>query len=325
MKKGLMMLGAAAIALASCTQNEVVEVAESRAIEFNTFVGKSTKAVNDLNGKNKFTKFIIYGAFTKEGKTATVFDAAEATRADDAAQWSYPLEYWIDGGEYHFAAYSDGNNGFAKGEGNPTAVFTETDGNLVINNYVVGNNDLVLVDGVTATGKATDNDNVALTMKHLLSKVNFKFATTYASNLTVTVSDLKINQAVNKGTHNDTWTPDAETKADKTYGNVVATATGVASEECYLLPQSNATLKASFTVTVTYEDGSIVAKKNFTDVSLASGVDNTWKEAYTYTYTANIKPENMDGGTVTSEPIVFTPSAGEWTEGTVADDDIINE
>ena len=34
MKKGLLMLGAAAMMLASCTQNEVVEVAESRAIGF---------------------------------------------------------------------------------------------------------------------------------------------------------------------------------------------------------------------------------------------------------------------------------------------------
>lgn len=318
MKKGLLMLGAAAMMLASCTQNEVVEVAESRAIEFNTFVGKNTKAVNDLNETNKFTKFFIYGAFTKDQKTATVFDAAEATRTNDADQWSYPLEYWIEGGEYKFAAYSNGNAA-------TTASFNETTGKLTIENYEVGTNDLILVDEVTATGAASGNTAVILTMKHLLSKVNFKFATTYASNLKVTVSQLTIHDAVNKGTHNDTWTPDTETKADKTYGNVVATATGVESEECYLLPQSNADLKASFTVTVTYEDGSIVAQKNFTDVFLASGNGDTWQEAYTYTYTANIKPENMNDGTVTSEPIVFTPSAGGWTEGSVADNDIINQ
>ena len=45
MKKSLMMLGAAAMVLASCTQNEVMEVAENRAIQFNTFVDKNTKAV----------------------------------------------------------------------------------------------------------------------------------------------------------------------------------------------------------------------------------------------------------------------------------------
>lgn len=309
MKKGLMMLGAAAIALASCTQNEVVEVAESRAIEFNTFVGKSTKAVNDLNGKDKFTKFFIYGAFKKGEKTATVFDGDAATRENDDAQWSYPLEYWIDGGAYKFAAYSNGNS-------SATASFDEASGKLTISNYIVGENDLVLVDEVSATGAKSENKAVGLTMKHLLSKVNFKFSTTYADNLTVTISELKINQAVNEGTHNDTWTPNDKTKADKYYDNVVATATGVESEECYLLPQSNTTLTAEFTATVTYEDGSIVAQKKFENVSLNT---TNWQEAYTYTYTATIKPENMTDGEVTTEPIVFTPSVGEWTDNGTTD------
>lgn len=309
MKKGLMMLGVAAIALASCTQNEVVEVAESRAIEFNTFVGKSTKAVNDLNEANKFTKFFIYGAFTKDEKTATVFDGDAATRDNDGAQWSYPLEYWIDGGAYKFAAYSNGNS-------SATASFDEASGKLTISDYIVGENDLVLVDEVSAAGAKSGNKPVGLTMKHLLSKVNFKFSTTYADNLTVTISGLKINQAVNKGTHNDTWTPDDKTKADKYYDNVVATATGVESEECYLLPQSNTTLTAEFTATVTYEDGSIVAQKKFENVSLNT---TNWQEAYTYTYTATIKPENMTDGEVTTEPIVFTPSVGEWTDNGTTD------
>lgn len=38
MKKSLLMLGAAAMVLASCTQNEVMEVAENRSIGFNSFV-----------------------------------------------------------------------------------------------------------------------------------------------------------------------------------------------------------------------------------------------------------------------------------------------
>ena len=318
MKNSLFLLGAAAVvALSSCSQSEVMEVAENRAIGFETFVGKSTRAVNDLNGENKFTKFIIYGAFTKDGKTATVFDANEATRTNDEAPWSYPLEYWIEGAQYKFAAYSNGN-------GTANAEFDEKSGQLTIKEYEVSNNDLVLVDGVEATGLKTENKTVALTMKHLLSKVNFKFATTYAPNLTVTVSDLKIKQAVNKGTHNDSWSLIEDTKVDKLYANVTAKATGVESEECYLLPQSNTGLNASFTVTVTYEDGSIVAKKDFTNVSLASGDENKWNEAYTYTYSANIKPENMGGGEVESKPIVFIPSADDWKEGSVTDSDILN-
>lgn len=319
MKKSFLMLGVAAMALASCTNEEVLNVADSRAISFDTFVGKSTRAVNDLNEANKFTQFIIYGAFAKGGETATVFNGDAATRDNDVAQWSYPTQYWVEGAEYKFAAYSNGNT-------IANASFDESTGALTINEYVVGDNDLVLVDGVSATGKKTGNVAVALTMKHLLSKVNFKFSHTYDESLTVTVSELKINQALNKGNHDDTWTPDAEgTKADKKYGNVTASAAGVESEECYLLPQSNANLKASFTVTVTYEDGSVVAQKDFSDVSLASGDENTWEEAYAYTYSAVIKPENMGGGTVNSEPIVFTPSVGTWTDGSVTDSDIINE
>ena len=45
MKKGLLMLGAAAMMLASCTQNEVLEVSESRAIGFNgTGIDNITRA-----------------------------------------------------------------------------------------------------------------------------------------------------------------------------------------------------------------------------------------------------------------------------------------
>lgn len=319
MKKSFLMLGVAAMALASCTNDEVLNVADSRAISFDTFVGKSTRAVNDLNGTDKFTQFIIYGAFTKGEETATVFNGDAATRENDAASWSYPTQYWVEGAAYKFAAYSNGNT-------TANASFDESTGALTISEYVVGENDLVLVDEVSATGQKNGNTAVGLTMKHLLSKVNFKFSHTYDEALTVTVSKLKINQALNKGTHNNTWAPDEEgTKADKAYGNVTASAAGVESEECYLLPQSNKDLKASFTVTVSYEDGSIVAQKDFSNVSLASGDSNTWEESYAYTYSAVIKPENMGGGTVNSEPIVFTPSAGTWTDGNVEDSDIINE
>ena len=45
MKKGLMMLGVAAIALASCTNEEVLNVSDSRAIGFNgTGIDNITKA-----------------------------------------------------------------------------------------------------------------------------------------------------------------------------------------------------------------------------------------------------------------------------------------
>lgn len=44
------MLGVAALALASCTNEEVLNVSDSRAIGFDAFVGKTTKAdITDAN------------------------------------------------------------------------------------------------------------------------------------------------------------------------------------------------------------------------------------------------------------------------------------
>ena len=63
MKKSFLMLGVAAMALASCTQNEVVEYADSRAIQFDAFVGKSTRAVTELktDGLTQFNVFAYHG------------------------------------------------------------------------------------------------------------------------------------------------------------------------------------------------------------------------------------------------------------------------
>lgn len=46
MKRSLFMLGVAVAALSSCSNNEVLDIAESNAIKFsNTFVGKPTRSV----------------------------------------------------------------------------------------------------------------------------------------------------------------------------------------------------------------------------------------------------------------------------------------
>lgn len=61
MKKSLFVLGVAVAALASCTQSEVLEVAENRAIQFNTFVNNNTKAVTEINAADGLTSFYVFG------------------------------------------------------------------------------------------------------------------------------------------------------------------------------------------------------------------------------------------------------------------------
>lgn len=307
MKKGLWMLGLAAAAMTSCTQSEVLEVAENRAIGFESFVGKSTRAVDDLTDESNFNKFFVYGSYENGGSYVLVYGNDVVNKVE--ANWiNEKLQYWVNGKNYKFAAYSDGNTKLESG-----VTFTDATGALEIEDYVVGTNDLIAVDEVSQTGQASGNDKVALTFSHLLSKVKFTFSTTFGDHLTVTVTDLTVKQVENKGTWDGTqWTPSVPSvTADKSYdaSGLVATSTGTESEECYVLPQSNIDLKASFTVTVTDEGNNTIAEKTFSNVSLASGSDNKWVDGYAYNYKANITPANMG-----ANPIEFNPSVSSWED-----------
>lgn len=50
MKRSLILLGAVTATLASCSKSEVVDVNDSQAIGFETFVNKSTRAVTNDEG-----------------------------------------------------------------------------------------------------------------------------------------------------------------------------------------------------------------------------------------------------------------------------------
>ena len=314
MKKQFLTVAVAALALAGCSKNETVEVADSRAIGFESFVGKATRAVTDLNEGTNFNKFFVYGSYENGDSYVSVYDGEYVSNATGA--WTNEkIQYWVANKAYKFAAYSNGNETVAD------VSFDDKTGSLTIPSYTVGDKDLIAVNNVEQTGAESGNTAVPLVFKHLLSKVKFTFSTTYNDDLTVTVSNLKFT-AVNEGTWNGTWTP-TEATGEKSYDDVVVTSAGVASEECYVLPQATTTLVASFTVTVTDAGGNKIAEKNFTDVKLDAGA--AWAPGFAYNYSAVINPKNVDPDGSQSEPIVFNPSVGRWEDGIVNDDDILNE
>lgn len=69
MKNSLFLLGAAAVvALSSCTKNEVLEVAENRAIGFDAFVNNNTRAEADVTS-DKIAKFWVFGGYEQAAST----------------------------------------------------------------------------------------------------------------------------------------------------------------------------------------------------------------------------------------------------------------
>ena len=79
MKNGFLMMGIAALALASCAQEEVVETSPSnvnqREIGFEMYVGNPTKAV--INSAADLTAFNVWGGY--DNQLSNVFNNVEIT------------------------------------------------------------------------------------------------------------------------------------------------------------------------------------------------------------------------------------------------------
>lgn len=98
--KKLFMIGLAATAmLASCSNDETVEMAQSKAIGFsNAFVNNGTRSIVDPSFTTETLEdFAVYG-FTQAGQ---IFNGTTVS----APGWTYtPLQYWVAGNTYTFGA-----------------------------------------------------------------------------------------------------------------------------------------------------------------------------------------------------------------------------
>ena len=77
MKKNLWMLGMAVAALTSCTQNEVIDVPESRAISLKPFITKTSRAVSELRTED-FNEFYVFGYLDYTNVTTDNFFSNDA-------------------------------------------------------------------------------------------------------------------------------------------------------------------------------------------------------------------------------------------------------
>lgn len=306
------MYGVTALALAGCTKSEVLDINEGRAIGFDAYTGKGTRAVNDITGSGNaqgFNAFYVYASYYSNGTNEILTN--EAVTYD--VSWKYTnTQYWMEG-IYKFAAYSDGNSQIVNTEeGNDKISYSHDEG-LVIKDYVVSDKDLLFAE-VNKSVRSEDLqraiDPVNLTFSHLLSKVRFTFESKFAQNIIVEVSGLKIDNSVKKGTYNNAWTPstDGKDKGGISYQkitNVNASDYNTKIEECYVLPQQTDGITASFTVTAKYSNGDVIMTKPYSGISLHVTNAEQWDSGNIYNYTATID-------TGDSKPIEFEAEAEEW-------------
>lgn len=315
MKKGLLMLGAAAMMLASCTQNEVLEVTESRAIGFNgTGIDNITRA--DITSAD-FSQFYVYGGYN----TSDLFQGTEVNK-QDGGNWQYtPTQYWKVG-EWKFDAYAP------KAEGAITPEWSYESGlTLAVNSDATHQNDVIYA---AATASVTDSDSdgtleganqVSLNFKHLLSKLAFKFTKDNQSlgAMTVTMSNFQVVGITTTGK----WiagvqqTVEGAATGSYTDGAGVIDEDGVQTAWFYVIPQEVKAFAITANVKVVNGAGDIIKNGTIAASVPATGITN-WSAQYRYLYSAQLDIDQInDPDNPNPQPIEFTGSVSDdWGDST---------
>lgn len=239
-KSYLFAAASATLMLASCTQNEVVEMPATRAIGFGTYVGNTSRAVSETtvgflqdNTNKGGNGFYVFGVYKDGADEVIVFDGKsnQSHVTSDGNAWGYePINYWLFDKTYKFAAYGPAA-ALNKGE----ASFNYTTNALTIKDFTSeGTLDLVVAEatpeGYTVNTPAEGVDATVSAVKfkffHALSKVRFTFVNGWRNHVTLTVSDVKITGVKNTGTLTTNGT-----LADAAVGNGISWTLGTDTKE----------------------------------------------------------------------------------------------
>lgn len=332
MKKSIFFMAGCAVALASCTQTDVIEEGvQSSAIGFENAVNKESRAFTSVND---LTKFFVYGYYTKADATnnpVNVFDGETVTLADGA--WGYTnTRYWVPDATYRFYAYSCENGTSTCEAGLDLTGTTTQQRALSLTGYTLhDHHDLIFATNDNGIiGKETGNAKVAFTFKHILSKINVVFDSEFAPGYDVVISNVRFENIYDKGNYDpyDEWTSESRTSTNENNPTKVELAL-VSGKDVASAADANVEgsveLKAE-TVSgyvIPHEYGESLVRLVF-DIDVKQGDDTmfsrtltgSWKpnwglgKAYTYNVT-------ISGTAADLEPIVFetSQSIDGWGEG----------
>ena len=304
MKKSLFMMGVAVAALSSCTQSEVLNVADNNVIKFeNAYVGKATRAATVLDNSN-FGSFYVYGHDSNEGGS-DVFTGENVFKGDGTA-WGYDnLKAYDEDAVYTFAAYSDG--GTTKGTGQlATVTFnkTTTPVTLEITGYTTTDNkDLIVSFSHTNINDA--NAPVAFTFKHALAQVKFTIQSALGDENKIAISNFSVtgfadnaNLTYTMGTQHEVdailWDNlgggSSVTKTINALDNNVATTSNSAYGTYVVIPQTK-DLTMAFNATLYNADGTILKTKTGMTAKVSA---QEFLAGYRYNFIATIDGPDMD-------------------------------
>lgn len=258
MKKTLFAV-LAITAMASCSNEEIVEATSKEAIAFdNAFVDNSTRAYDpSYTNDNLFAGFNVYGFVEK----ASLFDGTlcQGDAADGNTVWGYQgTQYWIPGANYNFCAVAPATVGTTTANWTKTACSVTDAGaiNTTLSFTNNGTQDLLYAEHEQIQGQLTGNSKVDFTFRHLLSRVKFTFKNSYnATGATLKVRNIKIQNAYAAASVDLTKTETTWTVTNNTdnlvleFGNALgSTATSATGDEAIAYTESKSSYNALFLI-----------------------------------------------------------------------------
>lgn len=341
MKKNYFMLAAATMMFAACAEtdlvNEVNMEEAPKAIEFDAFANKTTRA--EIGTDNPLTKTTlkVWGWKTVEEKNTDIFNGIGV---EYDSKWTYiddsDVKYWDQKAIYNFYAASPftENVGIEGDIEDKTIKITGVTGGAADADATVD----YLITRATSVESGATPSVVDFTLSHIMSKVTVQVkysdelvangATLTALKMegwngnagTFTQNKLELADEKEEGEEDDVYVLkewDIKDTSTGSYDFLKATATteddielGTATAKyvgSYLMvPQTIAanTLKFTISYTITRGTGESATTETFTQqVGVVKDVQ-TWETNTHYVYTITIKPNAIEFGTATVK---------EWT------------
>lgn len=328
MKKIFLIGLTAAAMMASCSNDETVEMVQQKAISFsNAFVNNGTRSIYDPSFTTaSLSDFAVYG-FTQKGQ---IFNGEKVSKGGAASTgWSYDnVQYWVPGNTYTFGAiapYSVAGN--VSNVTLPESA-TKVEMKVAFTNKDADQVDLLHAAPTQITGvTASYTTPVSMTFNHQLSKVKFSFQNYVGEGYNVKVSNVKITDAYKEGTltvaaAGNNWSNQTDKTLELNFGNVVADASSTEASfianaatleshnEKLMIPMGSS---AIYTVTFTaelYKGGVLLGIYNHT-----VEIKNVeFKLGYCYNFKASLTHKNITGPDELN-PIKFNVTSVEnWNQ-----------
>lgn len=335
MKTKHWFMAIATLAIAGCSQNEIMEkkADADKSIGFNVYTGVQTKGTETTNTTLESSAtgggngFAVMAVMTKSGSDYVYMESRHVTKS--GSSWTYsPIAHWPVGGEslnfYSYAPYSDtydassNTTGGIKTKPSSTELFSSTTPSI---EFTIKSDWTKMVDLV-----ATKNENVSPTdnaisvaFSHVLTRIGFKAKTSadIGSGTTVKVTKLEILGSTSlsgscfyeKGTYNikdGSWSSPTALSGDYTItmaNSGVAlngtTAENLLGDNNYLfcIPVSSLQAdKIKVKITYTITSNSVTSEK--TQIASIPQSHFAKGTAYSYLFTITLKGIKFELGTM---------------------------